>query len=980
VRAIRPANEFALVPLNTGDRALGVLYADNKFTGQTITIEQFELLQTFVNQAALVLENAQALEKEREQTRVLSELLKVEEAIHDQVTKSVKELLAEIVRSACRLLDADCAVLYPLRPGMGQGRYFYEIEHIICSGTRLAVNPTDKPRSREGMAAWVIQKGRIHVPDVAKAALSPDGRKMSASPFISRESIRAFVAVRLGPREEPVGILYINWRSPHLLTEEELTIVEVYANFVAVAIPSARRHQQVGDTLRRRTQELYELSQVFVASLAFRSEGEVEEAIKQTLQTARGCTGAHYVHLVRNEPYGLWQAFRLTSRGELLSELQETAPAGISREAFVRAESQLVQDANLLETNRFPDRHHPDSRSGLAVPVKATRHCQAVLYLESHEPYGLNVYYQELLERLVSRLAFTLEQAELYQALRQLLDISLKLTQEISLETALVFVVEQAMDAMRSVDAITLYYVEAESGELVLGHMVGVLYESDVNRYPLRLGTVVEQVWESDAPIFAENVAENEMLYGPFVQREGIKSTAAFPLKAREERVGCMFFNYRFEHAFDEGEKSVLNLFAQWAAFAILRVILYDEAERRRQRLETVARITPIISANLKLDDVFRAILSGVKEAVPLAQNACIVERDETTQDLLISPVNLEFYRVDQPPPQGRSYRAAAAGRQGIAGRVIRSGEPEIVPNVQADPDYISAIASTSSELCVPVQIGGKTQAALVLESDQSNAFTVDDERLLATLADHVAIAIQNVRRSELIREREMRERIASLATGLIHDINSAIANIPDLVKEIERKSRWGRDINAPLADLRKSAEETDRISNRIRDFIVAGQFNSRLIKVRPLIEKAIDVTRGQRPDYVIIQYDPRGLDPEIEADGLWIELLLRNLISNAQDAILPDGGIVEVEVEVDAANVFIRVKDNGKGIAPENLPRIFDAEYTTKDQSRLHGIGLYYCKQVVEVHHGKLEVDSTPGVGTVFTVTLPRVSSTAVK
>jgi signal transduction histidine kinase len=428
----------------------------------------------------------------------------------------------------------------------------------------------------------------------------------------------------------------------------------------------------------------------------------------------------------------------------------------------------------------------------------------------------------------------------------------------------------------------------------------------------------------------------------------------------------------------------VLNLFAQWAAFAILRATLSDEAERRQQRLETVARITPIISASLELDDVFRAMLREVKLAVPRAQNACVVELDEETQKLLIAPASLEFYRADQPPQQG-PYQVGTTDRCGIAGQVIRSGQPRLVPDVREDADYICAIASTLSELCVPITLDGQTHSALVLESDQLNAFTPDDQLLLAMLADHAAIAIKNARQYaeleaaqeelERGRERELRGRIASMATGLIHDINSAVATIPDLVAEIEEKAQAGGDIGAPLADLQKSALVTGRISNRLRDFVITGQFNPELLRLEPLIRKVFDAAQDQNPEHVTLQCQMNDLNPKIMADGLWIELLVQNLILNALEAIPPEQeGLVEIEVEMDPGNVYVHVTDNGIGIAGKDLSHLFDPGYTTKqDQSRLHGIGLYHCLQVVQEHHGDLRVRSKPGAGTVFTAILPR-------
>lgn len=987
VEAIDPAPEFALVPFSVSDQTLGIFYVDNKFTRRPISDELFELLQTFVNQAGLVLENARALLSEKKRTNLLTELLKVEEAVNDQITKSVKGLLDEIVRSAGGLFGADCAVLYPLRSGLEDGLYLYELEHIAAWGTRQPVEPTDRPRSPTGMITWIIRDGLVHQPDVKTAVPAPDGRRLSDSPFIRREEIGAFVGVRLGPVEAPVGILYVNWRSPHSLTGEELTIIEVFANFAGVAIPSARRYHQTKTSLMRRTQELEGLSRVFYASLEFRSEEELEKAIAQALQTARQYTNAPYLRLIRNEPRGVWRVFQLPPANELLSQSAESIPAGIVRQAFIRRQSQLVVDTGPPQTGIFPDRYHPDSRSGLAVPVKVASHCLAVLQLESPERYGLTLEHQAFLEHLTVGLALTLDQAERTQALRQLLDIfsSLQLTQTAGLQNVLASVVEQAMDAMRTVDAITLYYLQEETGQLVLGHMAGVMNEMAVKRFPPYTRTIVDQVWQLDAPIFAPNVAENELLNGPFVQREGIRSAAAFPLKADGERVGCIFFNYRFHHIFDKGEKSLLSLFAQLAALAIYQAMLYDQAERRQQRLETVARITPIISASLSPDEVLRAVLSEVKQAVPQAHNACMVQLDEENQQLLINAVSLEFYGVDRPPARG-PYYTGMGRRRGIAGRVIQTGRPANILDTREDPDYITSIASTRSELCVPIKIEQKTRAALVLESDNLNAFTADDQHLIEMLADHVAIASQNAERyAELqaakeelqqTREREMRQRFATLATGLIHDINSAVASIPDLVSEIEEKIKASADVNAPLSDLRKGAMETGRISRRLRDFAITKKFEPQPINLGGLIRKVIRHVQARRPAYVTLRFHDREQMPEIVADGLWIELLLQNLIANAYDAIPPErDGIVEVAVETDAANVCIRVRDNGRGISDENISRIFEPEYTTKDDdSPLHGIGLYHCQQIVNEHHGKLDVNSMLNVGTVFTVWLPRM------
>lgn len=454
---------------------------------------------------------------------------------------------------------------------------------------------------------------------------------------------------------------------------------------------------------------------------------------------------------------------------------------------------------------------------------------------------------------------------------------------------------------------------------------------------------------------------------------------ALVPLRAADQTLGILYVDDKFTEQIIGPERfELLQSFINQAALALESIRRYQQViadlERRQERLETMARITSIITrASGELEsDVLREVLSEVKRAIPQAHNVGIVRFDAAKQNLLLSSANLEFYRVDQPPTHG-SYRVDTEQHQGIAGRVIETGQAVIIPDVKADKDYISAIDSTRSALAAPIKINRETWAALILESNNLDAFLAEDKRLLETLANHVAIAIQSVQQFQLTRERELRERTAMMATGLIHDIYSAVANIPDLVDELENKIQSGGDITKPLAGLRKDAFDTDRVSSKLKNFVITGQFEPNSVDLESLIQKAMSISKRYEPDYVKTFYTMNGLTLQIWADALWIELLLKNLLVNAYDAIpLEQNGIVSIEVEEGQEHVLIRVCDNGKGIAAELIPDIFEFGFTTKGGNRMQGIGLYHCRQIVAAHNGKLDVTSKPGVKTIFTVSLP--------
>ena len=413
--------------------------------------------------------------------------------------------------------------------------------------------------------------------------------------------------------------------------------------------------------------------------------------------------------------------------------------------------------------------------------------------------------------------------------------------------------------------------------------------------------------------------------------------------------------------------------FLHQAARAILRAALHEEAERRRQLLEKVSSMTPDISDKLDLEDLYIAVLSHVLKAIPGADNACIVELDESTQTLHIAPESFRYYSAKDWFPD-EAYEVNVQTRAGIAGDVIRNGRFLLINDVTNYPGYIPAIPSTQSELCVPIQISPETRVALVVESDSLYAFTAVDMELLKMLAEHVGVAIKNAVQFQAAKARQLREETAMMATGFIHDINSAVASIPDLVDELRSKLNAGRDVSEPLTDLENSALVTERVSKRLRDYVVTGQQEAKTTDLETMLKSAISISQKHQPPYVKTIYNMNGLKVSVVVDILWIELMFKNLLVNAYESIPHDReGVVSMTVEMEQDYILVRVRDNGKGIPHQQIPGIFEMGFTTKGRRQMHGVGLYHCKQIMDAHKGSLSVQSELGVGTEFEVRLPR-------
>jgi signal transduction histidine kinase len=231
------------LPLTQGDETVGVLYINYRRPSM-ITDKVLRDAQLLANQAAIAIYNARlfhrlskremAMSKLVDNLRRLSEALAASRLAKDKPT--IKLTLEEIARTACELLGASCAVVYPYDTTRAE---FYDIENIGAWNVEKTFEPKDKPRSTAGMAAYVRREGLVVRNDIA----TEDPNMLQGS-FIKRENIRAFVGVAIGVGDRHFGVLYINWREPYMFTPDDLEMVRLFASQAGVTLQVARLLEQ----------------------------------------------------------------------------------------------------------------------------------------------------------------------------------------------------------------------------------------------------------------------------------------------------------------------------------------------------------------------------------------------------------------------------------------------------------------------------------------------------------------------------------------------------------------------------------------------------------------------------------------------------------------------------------------------------------------------------------------------------------------
>lgn len=228
---------------------------------------------------------------------------------------------------------------------------------------------------------------------------------------------------------------------------------------------------------------------------------------------------------------------------------------------------------------------------------------------------------------------------------------------------------------------------------------------------------------------------------------------------------------------------------------------------------------------------------------------------------------------------------------------------------------------------------------------------------------------IERLHRTQMSRAEHF-ATLGELATGLAHEIRNPLAGIAGVIEIVGRDLPASSPARAVVKDVREEIAQINRI---LTDLL--GTARPRASEMRPsdlntTVEHTIMLARQQVLSKPIkIEFTPAVDLPEVDHDSDQIHQVLLNLMLNAVQAI-EGSGVVRVAVFANDDDAVITVSDTGRGIAAEHLPNIFRPFYTTKGNGT--GLGLSLARRIIEEHHGKIEVSSSSGKGTTFSVMLP--------
>jgi signal transduction histidine kinase len=504
--------------------------------------------------------------------------------------------------------------------------------------------------------------------------------------------------------------------------------------------------------------------------------------------------------------------------------------------------------------------------------------------------------------------------------------------------------------------------------------------------------TVIEQVRRrGHLVVIADASQQDGLREDPYVQTHRLRSVLALPISRQGKRVAVLYLeNDLATRLFTPDRIQILELLSSQIAISLENSLLFEDRTREaaeRSRAEAALRLLSEASAVLGESLDHQATVARVaRMALPLLGDFCTVD--------LLDDAGVERVTSAHRDPTAEEQLTRARARPGLSPprttvEVLETAAPLLLADLSGPvlaryaPDaelrrVIEALGARAA-LVVPLRVRGRALGAMTfVTADPARRYDLHDLSLAEDLAGRVATAVDNVRlyceAREAVRQRDDFLSVAA------HELNTPMTSLALILGALATEPEGHALPAATRLKLTRLAEaQGRRVIGLCQELLDSTRFERGSFVLHP---EPLELTTLLAEVIARVQpaLDRAGcrvtLDLPGPIPGTWdpvrLDQVVLNLLTNA--ARFGAGAPVDIRAGQSGGAAWFSVRDQGVGVEPEAARRIFErfGQAGTPQRQGGLGLGLYVCRRIVESHGGVISVQSSPGQGATFLVTLP--------